>query len=192
MREDTKFRVRAFRKALELARDCPEECRHLGRWGKDLHHFPRGSCDMASNCLAQYLTDKTCGHPFIISMDGSGLENSTVHGHVIVMLDGEYIDLTLDQFEEYPDYILSEPVESQRVIGTLLRRIGEIEGTIETRPIKLSSYNECGEDMYAWLRNKADKIFDEDEERQAFQQKIDDFTTKVLREMFPPNELSKR
>ena len=31
-------------------------------------------------------------------------ENSTVHGHVIVLLDGEYIDLTLDQFPEYPEY----------------------------------------------------------------------------------------
>ncbi len=27
-------------------------------------------------------------------------ENSTVHGHVIAILDGEYIDLTLDQFDE--------------------------------------------------------------------------------------------
>ncbi|ELQ6221711.1 hypothetical protein R2320_002981 [Cronobacter turicensis] len=192
MREDVEFRVRAFREALELARKCPEECRHLGRWKTDLHNFPHGSCDMASNCLAQYLTDKKCGHPFIIFMDGSGLENSTVHGHVIVMLDGEYIDLTLDQFEEYPDYILSEPIESQRVIGTLLRRVGEIEGTIETRLINLSSFNEFGEDMYAWLRDKADKIFDENEERQALQQEIDDFTTKALREMFPPNELRKR
>lgn len=108
------------------------------------------------------------------------------------MLDGEYIDLTLDEFDEYPDYIVSEAVESQGVIDTLLRRIGEIEGLIETRPINLSSFIERGEDMYAWLRDKADKIFDEDEERQALQQKIDDFTTKALREMFPPNELSKR
>ncbi|ENE17644.1 hypothetical protein ECP03047993_5738, partial [Escherichia coli P0304799.3] len=50
-------------------------------------------------------------------------ENSTVHGHVIVLLDGEYIDLTLDQFDEYPDYIPYEPVESDGQIGKLLRNI---------------------------------------------------------------------
>ncbi|EOC0866009.1 hypothetical protein VG539_004044 [Cronobacter muytjensii] len=69
-----------------------------------MHNFPHGSCDMASNCLAQYLTDKKCGHPCIIFMDGSRLENSPVRAHVIVMLDGEYIDLTLDQFKGYPVY----------------------------------------------------------------------------------------
>ena len=30
-------------------------------------------------------------------------ENSTTHGHVIVILDGEYIYLTLE-FDEYTDY----------------------------------------------------------------------------------------
>ncbi|EKM5066693.1 hypothetical protein RA231_004113 [Cronobacter turicensis] len=165
MREDVEFRVRAFRKALELARDCPEECRHLGRWETELHNFPHGSCDMASNCLAQYLTDNKCGHPCIIYMNGSRLENSPVHAHVIVMLDGEYIDLTLEQFEGYPDYIVSEPIESQEVIGTLLRRIGEVEGPIETRPIKLSSSRERGDDMYVWLRDKADQILEEEKNR---------------------------
>ncbi|EOC1568732.1 hypothetical protein ACI1AR_004182 [Cronobacter dublinensis] len=187
MREDVEFRVRAFRKALELARDCPEECRHLGRWKTELHNFPHGSCDMASNCLAQYLTDKKCGHPCIIYMNGRVLEDSPVHAHVIVMLDGVYIDLTLDQFDGYPDYIVSEPIETQGVIGTLLQRIGKVEGSIETRPIKLSAFKDRGDDMYAWLRDKADQILEEDEERQALQQKIDDFTAKALREMFPPN-----
>ncbi|EKK7716818.1 hypothetical protein PU707_002761 [Cronobacter sakazakii] len=165
MREDVELRVRAFRKALELARDCPEECGHLGRWKTELHNFPRGSCDMASNCLAQYLKDKKCGHPCIIYMNGSGLENSPVRAHVIVMLDGEYIDLTLDQFDGYADYIVSEPIESQGEIGTLLRRIGEIEGTIKTRPIDLSSNWGGGDDMYVWLRDKADQILEEEKNR---------------------------
>ncbi|WP_181016565.1 hypothetical protein [Escherichia sp. ESNIH1] len=179
MREDTKFRVRAFRKALELAAgERSEECSHLGRWKTDLHNFPRGSCDMASNCLAQYLTEKKCGYPFIIFMNGRRLEKSTVQGHVIVMLDGEYIDLTLDQFEEYPDYIMVEPMESGGVVGTLLRRIAEIEGTIETRPIKLTSYTTSGNDMYAWLRDTADQILEE-EERESCQQEIPDFREKI-------------
>lgn len=90
MREETTFRVRAFRKALELAKgERSKECRDLGRWKTDLHNFPHGSCDMASNCLAQYLMEKECGHPCIIFMNGSTLENSTVRAHVIVMLNGE-------------------------------------------------------------------------------------------------------
>ncbi len=66
MREDKdiKFRVRAFRKALELsAQERSEECRHLSRWKPDLHNFPRGSCDMTSNCLARYLSEKKVGIP---------------------------------------------------------------------------------------------------------------------------------
>jgi hypothetical protein len=179
MREETTFRVRAFRKALELAKgERSKECRDLGRWKTDLHNFPHGSCDMASNCLAQYLMEKECGHPCIIFMNGSTLENSTVRAHVIVMLNGEYIDLTLDQFDEYADYVLTERMESGGVIGMLLRRIGEVEGPIKTRPIKLSSNNECGNHMYAWLRDTADQIFEEEkgpshqQETRAFRKKI--------------------
>ncbi|EJV9473449.1 hypothetical protein PO820_003645 [Cronobacter sakazakii] len=164
MREHIECRVRAFRKALELARGCPDECGHLGRWKTELRNFPRGSCDMASNCLARYLSEKESVHPCIIYMNGRNLKNSPFHAHVIVMLDGEYIDLTLDQSKRYSDYIVSEPIESQGVIGTLLRRIREAEGTIETRPVKVSS-REGGEDMYAWLRDKADQILEEEKNR---------------------------
>jgi hypothetical protein len=34
------------------------------------------------------------------------------HGHVIVALDGEYIDLTLNQFNRDNDRIVAQPVES--------------------------------------------------------------------------------
>lgn len=119
------------------------------------------------------------GYPFIIYMDGSGLENSTVHAHVIVMLDGEYIDLTLDQFKEYSNYVVSEPIESGGPIGTLLRKIGEIEGAIETRPINISSSNAFGEDMYAWLCDTADEIFVE-EKRQSCQQEMPAIRRKII------------
>lgn len=64
-------------------------------------------------------------------------ENSTVHGHVVVLLDGEYIDLTLDQFDEYPDYIPYEPVESDGQIGKLLRNIMKHEDQV--KPARLIS-----------------------------------------------------
>lgn len=69
-------------------------------------------------------------------------------------------------------------MESGGVIGMLLRRIGEVEGPIKTRPIKLSSNNECGNHMYAWLRDTADQIFEEEkgpshqQETRAFRKKI--------------------
>lgn len=75
-------------------------------------------------------------------------ENSTVHGHVIVILNGEYIDLTLDQFDEYTDYIPAESLETGGVLGTLLRKIPQYEGEIETRRINLDRLREftrgCG------------------------------------------------
>lgn len=163
MREETTFRIRAFRQALEkAARELPDEYRSRSRWC-ELNNFPAGSCDLASNCLAQYLKD--CGErgePGILFMCGNETfreeENSTVHGHVIVILDGEYIDLTIDQFEEYTDYIPAEPLETGGVLGTLLRKIPQYEGKIETRRINLDRL----QGIYAWLRNRADAILKAD------------------------------
>ncbi|UVV75372.1 hypothetical protein [Pantoea agglomerans] len=92
MRQETTFRIRVFRQALEeAAREQPEECRKGTRCG-ELKNFPTGSCDLASNCLAQYLKD--CGEkgePVILSMEGNETyreaENSTIHSHVIVILN---------------------------------------------------------------------------------------------------------
>ncbi|WP_419793246.1 hypothetical protein [Serratia fonticola] len=173
MREETAFRIRAFRQALEkAAQEQPEECRKGSRWC-ELKNFPAGSCDLASNCLAQYLKD--CGEkgePGILFMCGNQTfreaENSTVHGHVIVILDGEYTDLTLDQFDEYTDYIPAEPLETGGVLGTLLRKIPQYEGEIETRRINLDRT----QGIYAWLRYRADAILKADPEWQAREQSI--------------------
>lgn len=171
MRAETTFRIRAFRQALEkAAREQPEECTNGSRWC-ELENFPAGSCDLASNCLAQYLKD--CGErgePAILFMCGNQTfreeENSTVHGHVIVILDGEYTDLTLDQFDEYTDYIPAEPLETGGVLGTLLRKIPQYEGEIETRRINLDRL----QGTYAWLRDRADAILKADPEWQAGEQ----------------------
>lgn len=140
MRQERVLRIKAFRRALELGGgERADGCRHFPRWKTELRNFPHGSCDLASNTLAYYLKERERCHPCIIFMEGNAgfheAENSTVHGHVIVLLDGEYIDLTLDQFDEYPDYIPYEPVESDGQIGKLLRNIMKHEDPVKTRQI---------------------------------------------------------
>ncbi|MBT0722512.1 hypothetical protein HGT70_14670 [Rosenbergiella collisarenosi] len=174
MREETTFRIRAFWQALEkAAQEQPEEYMNEARWC-ELKNFPAGSCDLASNCLAQYLKD--CGEkgePIILFMCGNQdfykAENSTVHAHVIVIHNGEYIVLTLDQFDEYTDYIASEPLETCGVIGRLLRKIPQNEGEIETRRINIDRLQR----IYAWLRNRADIILKADPQWQAREQLIE-------------------
>ncbi|RPH29636.1 hypothetical protein EHN07_05360 [Buttiauxella warmboldiae] len=185
MRQERTLRIRAFRRALELgAGERAEECRHFHRWKMELRNFPHGSCDLASNTLAQYLTDTEGGHPCIIFMEGNAgfqeAENSTVHGHVIVLLDGEYTDLTLDQFEEYPDYIPSEPVESGGPLGKLLRNIMKHEDHVQTRQVDLDG----GEELYAWLRDTANEVLAADPEWQAWEQSIAEQREAALK-LFP-------
>lgn len=164
MREETRRLITAFRQALELAAgDRADECRTLPRWSKELKNFPHGSCDLASNFLAQYLKDRNSRlAPYILCMEGNTTfreeENSTVNGHVIVALNGEYIDLTLDQFCEYPHWIIAEKIESVGVLGTLLRKIQEHEGTITTRNINLYANRVPGQKLYNWLRDVADGL----------------------------------
>ncbi len=150
MRQERVLRIKAFRRALELGGgERADGCRHFPRWKTELRNFPHSSCDLASNTLAYYLKERERCHPCIIFMEGNAgfheAENSTVHGHVIVLLDGEYIDLTLDQFDEYPDYIPYEPVESDGQIGKLLRNIMKHEDPVKTRQIDLDG----GEELYA-------------------------------------------
>ncbi|HAS1135163.1 TPA: hypothetical protein I3806_004622 [Enterobacter cloacae] len=58
MRQERALRIKAFRRALELgAGERADGCRHFPRWKEELKNFPHGSCDLASNTLAQYLTD---------------------------------------------------------------------------------------------------------------------------------------
>ncbi|NIH33124.1 hypothetical protein [Hafnia paralvei] len=170
MRQERTLRIRAFRRALELAAgERAKDCRHFHRWKMELRNFPHGSCDLASNTLAQYLIDTEGGHPCIISMEGNAgfqkAEKSTVHGHVIVLLDGEYIDLTLDQFEEYPNHIPSEPVESGGPLGKLLRNIMKHEDHVQTRQVNLNG----GEELYVWLRDTANEVLAADPEWQALE-----------------------
>ncbi|MDF7790504.1 hypothetical protein P4908_09675 [Pantoea ananatis] len=170
MRRETTLRIRAFRQALELAAaENNEKHRKLPRW-LELRNFPGGSCDLASNFLAHYLLNTDTGlYPCIIFMEGNNTfreaENSTVHAHVIVMLDGNYIDLTLDQFEEYESYIQAEPIESGGVIGSLLHKIQMHEGEISTRPVRIGD----GHDLFSLLSKSADELLASYPEMQALQ-----------------------
>lgn len=175
MRPERLLRIKAFRRALELAAgERADECRRFPRWETEHKNFPHGSCDLASNTLAQYLMDTEGCHPCIIFMQGNAdfheAENSTVHAHVIVLLDGEYIDLTLDQFDEYPDYIPAEPVESDGQLGKLLRNIMKHEGSVKTRQVDLDG----GDTLYAWLHDTAEEALAADPDWQAWVQSIEE------------------
>jgi len=168
MRHETTLRIRAFRQALVLAAvEQREEYRVLPRWD-ELKDFPGGSCDLASNFVARYLMDSDKElHPCIVYLCGNNTfreaENLTVNGHVIVLLDGNYIDLTLDQFEEYAAYIPAEPIESCGIIGSLLHKIQKHEGTISTRLVEIRD----GHKLYIVLKKYANKLLASNPEMQA-------------------------
>lgn len=184
MRQETTFRIRAFRQALELATaEQRDEYRNLPRWC-ELKNFPSGSCDLASNFLARYLMDRETGlYPCIIHMCGDvtfrEAENSTVNSHVIVMLDGNYVDLTLDQFDEYPAYVPAEHIESGGELGILLRKIHLYEGKITTRHIEIGT----GQGLYHLLSKSADELLAQDPEMLALERESEDFR-RTVQELF--------
>jgi hypothetical protein len=58
--------------------------------------------------------------PYVIAMQWN--EGPDSHGHVIVALDGEYTDLTLDQFDGYDDWIVAEAIESGGCLAPSCRK----------------------------------------------------------------------
>lgn len=180
MKPETIFRIRAFRKALELAAaETRDEFRNLPRWC-ELKKFPAGSCGLASNFLARYLMDRDKKlYPCIIQMCGNNTfrnaESSTANSHAIVMLDGNYIDLTLDQFEEYPEYVPAEQIESAGILGTLISKIL----LHATRHVDI----EKGGKLYESLSQSADELLAVDPEMLARERKLDEFS-KTVRQLF--------
>ncbi|HGM6910042.1 hypothetical protein JY538_09715 [Serratia marcescens] len=107
MRAEIEARVKAFRRVLELA--ASESVPSL--WRDDLKAFPIGCCELASQTLAQYLRDHDKKlFPYVIAMQWN--DGPDIHGHIIIALDGDYTDLTLDQFPQYDNYIVAESIES--------------------------------------------------------------------------------
>lgn len=96
-----------------------------------LQHFPRGACDDASLLLAEYLFRQ--GLPRAQRISG----NRGQQTHVWLELGGMTIDITADQFDDYPGtrFVLSEatwhaqfyPVKSRPAdIASTLRRAYEV------------------------------------------------------------------
>lgn len=126
-------------------------------WRDFLKSFPRGCCELASQTLVQYLKDHD-DHvfPYVIAMQWN--DNQTLHGHVMVALDGEYIDLTLDQFDGYDDYIVAEPIESSGQLGTFIQHVRHQDGAITTRKLTFDGIPDDNKKLYAWLKDTADSL----------------------------------
>ncbi|MEQ9971407.1 hypothetical protein ABRP72_19775 [Pectobacterium carotovorum] len=157
MRAETEARVKAFRRALALAAGERASEPVLSAWRDWLKSFPAGCCELASQTLAHYLSDHDNKlFPYVIAMQW--IENSGQHGHVIVALDGDYIDLTLDQFDGYGDWIVAEPIESGGQISTFLQRIRNQGGSLTTRKLTLDGIPGDAWKLYAWLKEVADSL----------------------------------
>jgi len=147
--------VEAFRRALELAAYDRSAEPAPAVWRNCLKAFPRGCCELASQTLAEYLTEDGSNlHPYIIAMKWT--ENAGNHGHVIVALDGEYIDLTLDQFTGYHGRIVAEPVESGGQIAAFIQNVRAHGGTLSTRELTFDGIPDQVWKLYAWLKEVAD------------------------------------
>ena len=157
MNADTRARVEAFRRALELAAYERSGEPVPSIWRDFLRAFPRGCCELASQTLAEYLTEDGSNlHPYVIGMDWR--VNAKDYGHVIVALDGEYIDLTLDQFDGYDDRIVAEPIESGGQLGSFIQKVRSLGGTFWTRKVTLDVIPYEGHKLYGWLKATADSL----------------------------------
>lgn len=86
-----------------------------GHWFDNMsisRDFPRGCCDDSSLLLAAYLHDQ--GFPGALRISGqSGGKRGELGTHVWLKLDGQIIDITGSQFEDYtqPDILIAEDDE---------------------------------------------------------------------------------
>ncbi|EAS2833914.1 hypothetical protein AV553_23710 [Salmonella enterica] len=147
--------MKAFRRALELSAGERSEEPEPSVWRGYLRAFPRGCCELASQTLAEYLReDGSKLHPYIIGMDWR--VNAQDYDHVIVALDGDYNDLTLDQFDGYDDWVLAEPIESGCQIAAFMQKVRNQGGAITTRELMFDGIPDQAWKLYAWLKEVAD------------------------------------
>ncbi|ENU4520075.1 hypothetical protein ACE4FG_004229 [Salmonella enterica] len=157
MNADTRARVEAFRRALELAAYDRSAEPVSAVWRDCLKDFPDGCCELASQTLAKYLTEDGSNlHPYVIGMQWD--DGPDRHGHVIVALDGEYIDLTLDQFDGYDEWIVAEPVESGGQIAVFIQKVRDQGGTFTTRERTFDGIPDDAGKLYGWLKATADSL----------------------------------
>lgn len=77
---------------------------------------------------------------------------------MIVTLDGEYIDLTLGQFDGYEDRIVAEPVESSGQSAGFILKVRDQGGTLTTRERAFDCIPDQAYNLYAWLKEVADAL----------------------------------
>lgn len=157
MTPETKRRIQAFRQALELAAGerSSEPVPYI--WRDCLKAFPSGCCELASQTLVEYLKERNENlFPYVIGMQWD--DGPYRHGHVIVALDGEYIDLTLDQFDGYDDWIVAEPVESGGKIAAFMQKVRNQGGSLSTRELTLDGIPDQAWKLSDWLKEVADGL----------------------------------
>ncbi|CAK3577399.1 conserved hypothetical protein [Vibrio crassostreae] len=100
------FLVSQFRAAMENLNPCDFDGTSLF-----VSKFPDACCDDSSQLLAAYLSDNGYFNSKLIRGENGGF-NRELGSHVWLYLDGFYIDITSDQFNEYgyrnPPIIMAE------------------------------------------------------------------------------------
>ncbi|WOI84499.1 MULTISPECIES: hypothetical protein [Enterobacteriaceae] len=157
MTPEINLRIQAFRRALELAAGERSGEPVPSVWRDVLKDFPDGCCELASQTLVQYLKEHNEKlFPYVIGIQWD--DGPDRHGHVIVALDGDYIDLTLDQFDGYHDRIVAEPVESDGKIAGFIQKVRDQGGTLTTRELTFDGIPDQSWKLYDWLREVADDL----------------------------------
>lgn len=157
MEREIKTIIHAFRNALVMASDTHSHaCFFMPRWHKELNGFPSGSCDLASNFLAKYLTEH--GYPaWIIRFSCSPEINKYIKTHVVVKYDDYYIDLTRNQFADYNSRVLIE--DKYGSIATLLRDVKKEEFlTFKEEDFCIDNATDSGEQLYCYVKQLADGL----------------------------------
>ncbi|EDV8900931.1 hypothetical protein BGD62_003548 [Salmonella enterica] len=161
MTPEIRRRIHAFRNALVLAADTrSHECFRMGRW-QELNAFPHGCCGLASHFLAQYLQDSDPTlKPVIMSLTTTAAfrqqEKSTIQAHTFVELHGWFIDLTLNQFDEYKARVVID--DRTGILGSLRREILGYNGKEKELSIQLDTTTEDSGELYGCLRATADSL----------------------------------
>ncbi|EPW6543510.1 hypothetical protein ACWOJ8_004280 [Vibrio vulnificus] len=130
----------------------------LPRWN-ELNSFPYGSCDIANNMLAKYLSEKGY-EPKIIWCLNNHENYPDVKSHVWIQIGDEFIDITANQF---PDYVRSRVYIVKRHSPEMLNEIYDHckqQGfhNFREREIDLTSATSSAADLYSKVANLADAL----------------------------------